>query len=195
MFAGCAEQRSIPEIIDLDNIDLEQCHQARGKFIEAFIRFHKDNEIDGILYIFEDSKPVVSIESIESDEAYRFLWLRSFHSPVLITVIVENDKALLNLRVSENSGCMFPVLIKNKIIQLTRRQLLHLRKIVEKNPFWEGEISDASGHDGSDWVVEVKQQDAYYFGKEWTPSQGAIRNIGICLLQLSEYDPDTDELY
>ncbi len=190
MFVGCTARQPI----DRNDITLEECKQARERYYQACLRFEQSNDINEKLYIFNDSRPVVGLKSGSMGEAYRLLLLRSFYSPVLITVFVNNDKAELNLRASKNSGCFLPILIKNKTIQLTRQQLQVLRKAIHENQFWEGKLSDARGYDGADWIIEIKQQGVYHFGKEWSPERGAILNIGRCLLEMSQYDLKDDPL-
>ena len=79
---------------------------------------------------------------------------------------------------------------------LTKEQLMHLRKVVNENPFWQEVLTkNFGGRDGADWFVEVKQQEVYHKAQQWSPETGKIRNIGLCLLELSRFKIDPREIY
>ncbi len=179
VLAGCGSQK----------ITMEQCDKTRSKFLKAYTRFYESGDADEIVYIFEEAGPVADFKASEVTEGYRFVMLPSFEHQVCISVIVNDNRAKLNLRVSEGvDRCYCEKLIRNETIVLSKQQVQSLREIVHANPFWLGNVSEKHGRDGADWAVAVKQQDAYYSAKEWCPEYGsAIRNIGQHLLELSGY--------
>lgn len=181
MFAGCSRTED-------EALSMERADQARVTYYQAFSRFVLEDDFESISYIFSDPQPVVSLESAEQPESYRFVWLRSFESPLLITVLVEGEQGRLNLR--EAPAAYGPgTLLRNETALLTPAQLQNLRNVVQSNPFWQEERPQTTGgRDGSVWFVEVKQQGRFYKGQEWEPKQGSpIRAIGVCLLELSRY--------
>jgi hypothetical protein len=129
------------------------------------------------------------------EEAYRFIWLRTFHNPVAIRVTVKEDNyGILSLKVTSGKGGYKPGrIIKKKKIELSESQIDDLRSVVESNKFWEEKKSDSiynMGLDGAQWIVEVKCEGDYHYIDEWSPEHGCVRNIGLYLLKISGYKPD-----
>ena len=178
-FVGCGEKA----------ITMEKCHQARKKHYDAMVQYYDNNGISGYIDMIEEPKTVVCLETTDLKEVYRLTIIPSFENQIIITVFVRGDVAQLNLQVFEPPGCCFVKLIQNDTFKLSEEQLNELRHVVANSPFCEYGISRRPGRDGSDWVVQIKQQGKYYCGLEWSPRYGSdIYNIGKCLLELSGYE-------
>lgn len=174
LLAGCQHKQ--------EKTDLAAYDQARAKFLGAYSALVKQDDIDAVLYIFEDGKPVVRLPSKEFTEAYRLVFLPSFQNPVLITVYAKGEKVWLNLRVSKAS---FRGVVMNKTIPISKEQLETLRKVVDENGFWEHDIPrDKSGRDGYHMAIEVKRSGTYHKVIEWCPEKN-IQNIGQYMIDLS----------
>ena len=147
----------------------------------------------------QDLSRIFSLIELKSDpvkEGYRFTWLRTFHHPVVITVTIDDQQGRLSLQESSGAGGYdFGELIADKNISLTNEEINRLRKTIHDNPFWNEDISRDFGFDGAVWVIEVKRPDAYYRDSQWSPQAGSIRNIGMCLLELSGYEIAPNEIY
>lgn len=162
--------------------------QARKRFVQACIRLMEEDDIEAVLYAFADAEPLVHPQSEAFAEVCRLTYLPSFDDLVLITVYAQEERAWLNLRVSEYN---FTGLMANTTIPLSRQQLEQLRDVVAANRFWERTIpKDNGGRDGYVMAVEVKQNGVYHKGIEWCP-QNDILNIGRYMIELSGYNPRT----
>lgn len=160
--------------------------------MKAYLRLVEHNDIDAILYLFEDSQPVAGLQSQKAEEAYRLVYFPSFNNDVLVTVTVENEKAWLNLRVSKAS---FTGAIMNHTMQLSKEQLEGLRKVVDENRFWERVIpKNTGGRDGFTIAIEAKRNETYHAAVEWCP-KGDIYNIWQYVIKLSGYDLNCEAVY
>ncbi len=126
------------------------------------------------------------------EEAYRFIWLRTFHNPVAVRVVVKkSNQSVLYLKVTNGAGGYEPgEIIKEKEIELGGNQIDDLRRIVKSNKFWEEKQFDEIGLDGAQWIVEVKCGGDYHYVDEWSPKGGSVRNIGLYLLEMGGYKPE-----
>lgn len=124
-------------------------------------------------------------------EAVRFVWLRTFHNPVAISVAVSADRSgALVLKVASGKGGYDPGRLETDTsIKLTSDQIDMLRRTIESNKFWERTPPDRAGFDGARWIIEVKRGGQYHFVDEWTPEDGPVRNLGQHLIELSGYVP------
>lgn len=134
----------------------------------------------------------IDFKNPQVKEAYRFCWDHSLGPIFLIAVTVEDEQARLNFRIpnyveSENNTS---ISIKENEILLTKEQIQKLRKTVNDNPFWKERIPRHLGIDGVDWIIEVRQNGKYHKDYQWYPEEGSIRNIALCLLELSQLDPN-----
>ncbi len=147
--------------------------------------------------IFSDPNFVPDIKNLQAKEVYRFYWSRTFHHPVLITVIVNNDEqGVLNLRVTGGAGGYEPgKLIENKDTYIKAEEIHNLREIVNSNQFWKQRITRDFGLDGASWTIEVKYKNKYYFGGQWSPKSGSIRNIGMYMINMSGLNLAPNEVY
>jgi hypothetical protein len=169
---------------------------TRDKYFQSFSQFVENNDFNAISYIFEDSKPVANFDSTELTEGYRFFWLRTFHNPVLITIVAEGEGGQLNIRVTDGEGGYDPGrLIRNENISLKKDQMEILRKVIHNNPFWEDAPANQLGLDGAEWYIEVKQLNKHYKGRQWSPDEGKIRTVGLYMLELSGLEIKKNEIY
>ena len=74
-----------------------------------------------------------------SAESYRFVWLRTFHHPVIVRVDIQADGgAELTTKVSNGAGGYEPgKLVENTSRPLTRRQTEKFLATIQKSQFWE----------------------------------------------------------
>lgn len=162
----------------------------------------KDDHYKYTVAVFTDFK---DFRDNQIKEAYRFTWERSFHPPVLITVCAEDDRATLHMQMA-TAPVHVPeyepgVYLVDKEIPLTKEHLAGLRGVVYNNQFWKKIIPNyikdhfEIGLDGAVWIVEVKQGGKYHLGERWSPKNGRIRNIGMHLIELSQYEFDPNEIY
>lgn len=122
----------------------------------------------------------------QSSEAYRFLWLRTFHQPVVIRVAVNSDgTSRLTMKVTNGTGGYDPGrLVKSEIYALTRATTDLFLKSLEDNRLWQLASVDRSliGADGAAWVIEAVKDGKYHVVDRWSPNDGPIRVIGSVML-------------
>lgn len=130
--------------------------------------------------------------------SYRFLWLRSFHHPVVIRLEVQPDHiCALTVKVGLGSGGFDPgMLIQNDTRVLTKEQsdalLVHLTAA-----FWSApqEGPSTGGTDGAQWIIEGIDSGRYHLADRWSPSTGPIRDLGMELIRLASLQIPANELY
>jgi hypothetical protein len=133
-------------------------------------------------------------------ESYRFLWLRTFHHPVAIRMVVNADgTSRLTKKISSGAGGYAPgKWIENEAIDLTKEQTdWFLRKIAE-NRFWQLSSFQETpgGCDGSQWIIEGTKNGSYHLVDRWTPRNGEVHAIGLAMMkELAKLKVPAKELY
>jgi hypothetical protein len=136
-----------------------------------------------------------------SSESYRFVWLRTFHHPVVIRIDIRADGiGELTTKVSNGAGGYEPgKLIENTSRPLTRQQSEQLVATIKKVQFWElppHESSETVGCDGSQWIIEGVKNGKYHVVDRWTPGKGAVHELGLLFVSgLANMRIPKDELY
>jgi hypothetical protein len=136
-----------------------------------------------------------------SQESYRFIWLRTFHHPVIVRLDVRTDGVgVLTAKVANGAGGYEPgKLIENTTRPLTHEQTDTFLGQVSKVGFWKlptSENSGTTGEDGSQWIIEGIKDGKYHVVDRWTPTEGGVRELGLSLaLGLAEMKVPKDELY
>ena len=133
-------------------------------------------------------------------ESYRFLWLRSFHHPVAVRVDLQADGTwMLITKVASGAGGYSPgTLTTNTSRQLTAQEAQNLRSKVDNDGFWDAPnpVSDQTGTDGSQWIIEGVRAGRYHVVDRWMPKNGPARNLGQFLaFDLAKLSIPKDEIY
>ena len=153
-------------------------------------RSHNDYNHWFSKYLSRMQEPVLWKSNAEKEEIYRFLWLRTFQSPVCIRINISSySSATLTTKVTNGAGGYLPgELIQNSTVRLSENQKSKFLDTVNKNRFWTLKNGKRSGLDGSEWVIEGLKNDEYHVTHIWSPEPNDnIREIGILMLQLSKY--------
>lgn len=133
-------------------------------------------------------------------ESYRFIWLRTFHHPVVIRIDVRPDGICgLTTKVGLGSGDYDPgMLIRNETRPLTRQQSEWFLTHSLLHELW-GMPTDASkpgGLDGSQWIIEGVKGGRYQFVDKWSPQDGPIHDLGLVMaIGLANLKVPQDEIY
>src|ERR1017187_7041429 len=114
-------------------------------------------------------------------ESYRFVWLRTFHHPVIVRVDINADgSAELTTKVSNGAGGYEPgKLIENASRPLIQRQTEKFLATIKRLQFWElptNETSEGVGCDGSQWLIEAVPAGKYHVVDRWTPGKVAVHH-------------------
>jgi hypothetical protein len=151
-----------------------------GSFLKAMNQ-------DSLLNITDDS------------EVYRFLWLRTFHHPLVVAIKRKDGLTTLSTVETNGAGGYEPrEIIKSKTFQLKDDEYCNFIRLLNKSDFWEMTSNKGiSGTDGAQWIMEGVKNGRYHITERWSPADGQFREACVYLLQLSGVDVDKlgDELY
>jgi hypothetical protein len=133
-------------------------------------------------------------------QAYRFVWLRTFHHPVVVRLDVMSDgSGILTVKITNGAGGYEPgKLIENTSVPVTRKQTEEFLKRVNSLGFWELPSFDEShsGFDGSRWIIEGVKDGKYHVADRWTPGKGSVHDLGAMLaFTLARLKIPKDQLY
>jgi hypothetical protein len=132
---------------------------------------------------------------------YRFLWLRSFHNPVVVRLNVSEDgTSLLTVKVTGGQGGYKPGgLITNKTRPLPKEHTEAFLDRVRGLDYWSlptrEPINDV-GLDGAEWVLEAVKDGRYKLVVRWSPRNGPVRALGLTMVnKLAELKIPDEEMY
>ena len=141
-----------------------------------------------------------------SNEAYRFLWLRTFHNPIAVRMEVQPDgTSLLTIKVADGEAG-FPRTVK-KLIQTSTRllspdQTEAFRKKVTTEGFWKAASRDRGKPAATDcdgWIVEGSRSGDYHIVERAVPNTlpkntQMVQSLGLTLaIDLGQMDIPEDE--
>ncbi|SRR6266404_917878 len=131
----------------------------------------------------EMNEPSVLLLPACVDEAYRFLWLRSFRTPVAIRIWRVSDKyRLVSKQSNVNGQNEFSV---NR--ELTRAEWESVLELLRKASFWDMPTlkEPFGGNDGADWVLEGSKAGHYHVVDRWSPSDRSYRAACVFIARIS----------
>jgi hypothetical protein len=134
-------------------------------------------------------------------ESYRFVWLRTFHHPVVVRLDPRSDgTGELTTKVSSGAGGYAPGhVIENKSRAVTREEAERFLARVRQAQFWglpSHDTPEAAGDDGSQWIIEGVKEGKYHMVDRWTPETGPVRDLGVFLfVELAQMKIPKSELY
>jgi hypothetical protein len=134
-------------------------------------------------------------------ESYRFVWLRTFHHPVIVRLDLAPDgTGQLTTKVSSGAGGYDPGhLVENKARPVTREATERFLTKVKQEQFWKlpsYETPATVGCDGSQWIIEGFKDGKYHVIDRWTPSKGPVHALGLTfVVELAGMKIPRDELY
>ncbi len=139
-------------------------------------------------------------------EAYRFLWLRSFHPPVSLRLWQTGNQSYMSTKQLSDVGVPIDgeaiftkTLAVNETRSITQEEWAHFQELLKKAGFWSMPTADENpiGLDGAGWLLEGVKQDQYHVVHRHSPEQRAYREVCIYLLRVSgvKIDESKGELY
>ena len=147
-------------------------------------------------------------------DTYRFLWLRSFNRPVVISIHKEGDEVWLTTKELDRQlryldGIVFGPpdgdaaaalqrrdsmikrnsqanIIMNQTYLLSSAEWEKFEDLLRECSFWTMNPVDTGvlGFDGAEWIIEGHLQDKYRFIDRWSPD-GSFSECGKYLIRLS----------
>ena len=162
-------------------------------------------ESEASLYSFLLKKleepPLFTKAQNPSAEAYRFLWLRTFHNPVAVRLEVQPDgSSILTIKVADGHAG-FPrtvtKLIQNNTRSLSRLRTDEFRRKAQTQGFWNAVTHDKGGPAATDcdgWILEGLQAGNYHVVVRAIPNRlpkttEMVQSLGLTLaIELGQMD-------
>jgi hypothetical protein len=130
--------------------------------------------------------------------AYRFLWLRTFHHPIVIRLTIRPDgTGALTGKITSGAGGYEPGdLIWNQAIDIPKAQLQQFVNAVKMAEFWTLPPDHRwGGTDGAQWIMEGVQDGNYHVVDRWSPERTNYAKMCLLLLNLSNIQVAAKEIY
>jgi hypothetical protein len=136
-------------------------------------------------------------------ERYRFLWLRTFHHPIMIRAEVSNGRAVVTGKELDGAGGYEPgKLIRDTTVELSPEQSRELKRLVAQG-FWSAPAqphpdSGRVGVDGAQWILEGTA-DQYHIVDRWSPDayprEASFRQLCLFLVEAAGLKPPDELVY
>lgn len=129
--------------------------------------------------------PLSALE--KEDESYRFLWLRSFHKPVVIHVGRTGDRHFMVVKRLNGLGGYYPGTFDLYWARPLSENdwnafMIHL----EHSTYWKlPTYADFRSTDGAQWIMEGYREGRYHIVDRQSPDAGAYRDACLFLLRQS----------
>lgn len=132
------------------------------------------------------------------DEAYRFLWLRSFHHPISVRIETAAGKATLVAVELDGRGGYEPGAVeRRKTRTLDTGEWRSLVAAVAGGGFWEMptiDPKDENGLDGAEWIIEGYRSGTYHVVDRWD-GPAPVRAAGEAFLRAARFSIPPNEVY
>jgi len=165
-------------------------------------------EVDRDTYLLKklEEPPLFRKAQNPSNEAYRFLWLRTFHNPVAVRMEVQPDgTSLLTVKAADGEAG-FPrtvkKLIQNSTCSLSRAQTEAFQKKVTTEGFWKTASRDRGKPAATDcdgWILEGLRSGDYHVVERAIPNTlpkntQIVQSLGLTLaIELGQMDIPENE--
>ena len=139
----------------------------------------------------------------DDDEAYRFLWIRSFDPVVAVRVQLLHDGRPIAIVSQTAHSAAFELSPRTRrdTIPLSASDWQGLRTTLEREHFWTMPPTnpEPGGLDGAQWVIEGLRGGRYHIADRWTPSDtgtGApMRRTGLRFIRLGRVNAAPERIY
>ncbi|NOS93534.1 MAG: hypothetical protein HOP30_16565 [Cyclobacteriaceae bacterium] len=125
-----------------------------------------------------------------ANETYRFLWLRTFHQPVVIRIEQMQNRYYLYWKVASGKGGNEPCeLVIYKSREISRNDWDQFQNLLAKIDFWNAStilIKEQLGFDGSQWIFEGVRDHRYHITDRWSPRNNDYYKCGAFLIGLTD---------
>jgi hypothetical protein len=169
---------------------------ARGQ--TGHLQFPYDATAD-TLYVMQEP-PIGKLAGFE--RAFRFLWLRSFHKPILVQVEKAGRRQLLTVKMLDRPwGLGVDGVHIGKLTHSVRRALTDAewQRLADLRPdgFWKQASTEppSGGTDGADWILEGVSWGEHHVVTRWCPESGPFRELCLEMLKLSAVRLTPEEIY
>lgn len=141
-----------------------------------------------------------AIRLSKNETIYRFTWLRTFHSPILIRVQC-SEHCDMHATVLSGAGGYDPGEIEDQFDRaLTDEESEKLTSLFEATNFWVGQPnSRVNGRDGAQWIFEASDGDRYMAWDVWSAASedqySEFTELCMHLLELTGFKIVQREIY
>jgi hypothetical protein len=143
-------------------------------------------------------KPLFPLATKPSVHIYRFLYLRTFDSPICLTLRVKSNGSgvVTFVSTSREDGYEPGKLDHYELIPLNANEIKMFLQAIDDCNFWSmttetvfevvnGVEEETVGVDGSQWILEAVKDGHYHVTDRWSPQDGKYREALLLLLRLS----------
>jgi hypothetical protein len=141
-------------------------------------------------------EPSLSCGAVET-EAYRFLWLRTFHAPIAVRLAVTGKMVRLASVQLSGAGGYSP----GTVVDRSERMLLpaewdQVHEALNLARFWStSSWQPSAGADGAQWIIEGRLDSRYHVVDRWSPRAGTFRSLGLLLLRIADISVPNGDVY
>lgn len=130
--------------------------------------------------------------------AYRFLWLRTFHNPISIRLIIHVDGTgtLTGKMTNGKGGYNAGILTLNESHDLSKAQIAEFLGLLRTAAFWSLSTEDETGGlDGAHWVLEGAENGRYHIVDRWSPTKRDFKQLCLFLFEQSRIRLEAKDIY
>jgi hypothetical protein len=135
-------------------------------------------------------------------ETYRFLWLRSFHHPVVIRLSHMRRGGFIVSTELDGAGGYAPGRqLRRDSVRLSDDTWTSFQALIAREAFWTRLTTDTAhqGLDGADWIIEATRGGRYIIVERWAPatneSAAFMRRLGLEFLRLGRVSVPAADVY
>lgn len=131
-------------------------------------------------------------------QGYRFVWLRTFHHPISVSVVREEKGWVLYATELDGAGGYQPgSVLRTARIALDTEKVEHIRHQIEASQAWSLPTNESdAGNDGAQWIVELRDGHHYHAIDRWSPKIGSpVHALGATFLALTGWQLPERETY
>ncbi len=137
-----------------------------------------------------------------TEQAFRWVWLRSFHPPVVVRVQKQGSQATIVVRMLDRAYGLGPDGVRAAKLVVDRRRgltadewdsLVELRRL----GFWAQAATEPEvmGVDGADWIMDGNAWGERHAVTRWSPESGPFRELCLAMLKLSGISVRAEDVY
>lgn len=138
-----------------------------------------------------NERSLLGTQNSDDLETYRFIWLRTFHHPIVVSVTRQGFIFKLVSQETDGVGGYEPGKpFRTDKKAISKEEWCRFNDLLNGATFWSmpSVEEDDGGNDGSQWILEGVRGARYHVVDRWTPTEGTFRNACLYLLVLSGRD-------
>jgi len=187
ILCGCAKEQT-PQ----DKAKLEVLDWQRIKYIEYYWKESRTRYIarfsNDLVRMSEPTFWGKQSSAQSTNHFYRFIWLRTFNAPIVITLSETDGKFQLTRKIFCGEAGFGGGPLSNQVT-FTESQV-ELHNIMSALDGWLRYIPECDGPcapDGATWMIDgVMKNGQYFFVHRWSPQSGWVRDMGLRMLSAAQ---------